>query len=565
VLLVLVKRSSKKKKVKKNSKIIRKAKKKAKLNNKPKKQNKIQPQIDSSISEYNGQGILFDVLSENSLELIDKTEIRNLVELVEALKNMSDDIYGYHVSFLKNDFSDWIKNKVKDEKLGLDLFESSTKTEMIKLIEQKISEFDNKKDIITKIVHAKEKALEKYEQEQARKIVEKKRVEKKQLLEKQRKELEEKRRQEKEARKKLKQQRLRETKEKRKIRESQRKARLKEIEKQKKQRQKEQEKLQKEKQRQKEQEKRRIVIEKKKLKQAEKKEKLRIKKEQEKLVKIQAQENNLANKEQKIIQKEKDAKEIMLNKGSEKLIIPEKIPVFDTKNELNKISKASNNDKLQVQKIKKNLLVGVNKGLNVSKKITINGSKYVLLKIKDSNKILKEKALELKDNINKIKIKKDEESKVIKAINDDTKNNDIKIKKIKVNEKLEDNDHHIDRHEITVERFPRKKLNEKIVTTKKIINEIDKHLKNVKTKQISSKKIKEILEKQKEILLKEHEIDVRERKILEVEEKIEQDLSDLKKQKENEDTKLFSKTFIQGIIVGILLIVLSYVIYLKFV
>lgn len=53
--------------------------------------------------------------------------IRSIRELKEALEFMSDEAYAYHANREKNDFSNWIKDIIGDEKLARDLFKSSNK------------------------------------------------------------------------------------------------------------------------------------------------------------------------------------------------------------------------------------------------------------------------------------------------------------------------------------------------------------------------------------------------------------------------------------------------------
>jgi len=65
-----------------------------------------------------------------------------------------------------------------------------------------------------------------------------------------------------------------------------------------------------------------------------------------------------------------------------------------------------------------------------------------------------------------------------------------------------------------------------------------------------------------EILLREKEIDRKEEKIREIEDKIEKRLEEIKNAKTT--TRFFSKEFVQGLITGLLLVVLGILIYLKF-
>ncbi|MCK5281919.1 MAG: hypothetical protein KAK00_00785 [Nanoarchaeota archaeon] len=99
-------------------------------------------------------------------------------------------------------------------------------------------------------------------------------------------------------------------------------------------------------------------------------------------------------------------------------------------------------------------------------------------------------------------------------------------------------------------------------TEEKIDEKVDSSAQKIKAEQkkinqkagISSQKIDEILQKEKEI-------EKREKKIEEIEQHIENKLEELKKPKK---ARFFSKEFIQGIIVGILLSIAGIVIYLKF-
>ena len=46
---------------------------------------------------------------------------RSIKDLAEGLGTMSDDTFAYHVNSEKNDFSKWVGEVIKDEKLASDL------------------------------------------------------------------------------------------------------------------------------------------------------------------------------------------------------------------------------------------------------------------------------------------------------------------------------------------------------------------------------------------------------------------------------------------------------------
>jgi len=45
----------------------------------------------------------------------------SMKELAEGLSAMSDEAFAYHSNFEKHDFSNWVRDVIKDEKLGSEL------------------------------------------------------------------------------------------------------------------------------------------------------------------------------------------------------------------------------------------------------------------------------------------------------------------------------------------------------------------------------------------------------------------------------------------------------------
>ena len=105
-------------------------------------------------------------------------------------------------------------------------------------------------------------------------------------------------------------------------------------------------------------------------------------------------------------------------------------------------------------------------------------------------------------------------------------------------------------------------LEDKIIKLKKVIDK--EHQRSMQTTgsqpvtvQPSQDRLSEILDKERQILEKEREISLREQRIEEIEGKIEQHLS-------QKPVRFFSKEFIQGLIIGILLCVIAGMLYIKF-
>ncbi len=55
---------------------------------------------------------------ENAFILIDGRSLVSINELADALEKMSDDVFYYHVTPERNDFSNWIKDVFKIKDLG---------------------------------------------------------------------------------------------------------------------------------------------------------------------------------------------------------------------------------------------------------------------------------------------------------------------------------------------------------------------------------------------------------------------------------------------------------------
>jgi hypothetical protein len=51
----------------------------------------------------------------------DGRTFRDMKDLAEGLVAISDDIFAYHVNSERNDFSKWVKDVIRDEKLASDL------------------------------------------------------------------------------------------------------------------------------------------------------------------------------------------------------------------------------------------------------------------------------------------------------------------------------------------------------------------------------------------------------------------------------------------------------------
>ena len=70
--------------------------------------------------------------------------IKNLGELEKALNDMSDETFHYHSGEGRNDFSNWIRDVVGDNKLANDLSKAKSRIRAGKAVAQRISFLQSK-------------------------------------------------------------------------------------------------------------------------------------------------------------------------------------------------------------------------------------------------------------------------------------------------------------------------------------------------------------------------------------------------------------------------------------
>lgn len=74
------------------------------------------------------------VQDEHVFHLHDGRILRDMHELGEALKNMSDETFTYHANENKKDFSNWVKEIIGDEKLSRDLAKAPNRNRAAKFV-----------------------------------------------------------------------------------------------------------------------------------------------------------------------------------------------------------------------------------------------------------------------------------------------------------------------------------------------------------------------------------------------------------------------------------------------
>ncbi len=84
--------------------------------------------------------ILYDVAPDKCFWVHNGPIIKNLRELPDALKNMSDEIFKHHVNKQKNDFSTWIRDVVGDRELAASLKRIRSRTGVIKKVKERLKQ-----------------------------------------------------------------------------------------------------------------------------------------------------------------------------------------------------------------------------------------------------------------------------------------------------------------------------------------------------------------------------------------------------------------------------------------
>jgi hypothetical protein len=65
--------------------------------------------------------------------------LHNMRELGDELKIMSDESYAYHANGEKNDFSNWVRDIIKDDRLSRDLLKALNRAQATRLVVNRVS------------------------------------------------------------------------------------------------------------------------------------------------------------------------------------------------------------------------------------------------------------------------------------------------------------------------------------------------------------------------------------------------------------------------------------------
>ena len=88
----------------------------------------------------------------NCFYVCNGAQLYSLVDLLGELKTIDDGAFHHHVNEERNDFSNWIKDELKDKTLSNQVGKTTDKEKIIKAIEKRLnSSVNKKKETISKI------------------------------------------------------------------------------------------------------------------------------------------------------------------------------------------------------------------------------------------------------------------------------------------------------------------------------------------------------------------------------------------------------------------------------
>jgi len=90
------------------------------------------------VNKKSDKSLLDDVPAGQEFWCKDGRVMKNMEELDEALKEMSDDTFKYHANKEKNDFSNWVRDCIGDVTLSRALARITTKATAIRKVDARL-------------------------------------------------------------------------------------------------------------------------------------------------------------------------------------------------------------------------------------------------------------------------------------------------------------------------------------------------------------------------------------------------------------------------------------------
>ena len=81
---------------------------------------------------------LQDVMADMKFRCNNGSELKNLKELADALSEMPEETYSHHVTEQNNDFTNWIRDCIRDTALANKLVKVTDKNQAREIVEERI-------------------------------------------------------------------------------------------------------------------------------------------------------------------------------------------------------------------------------------------------------------------------------------------------------------------------------------------------------------------------------------------------------------------------------------------
>jgi len=96
------------------------------------------------ILRQDAERLLANVPEEYVFWCCDGQVLKNMKELGEALTSMADETFAYHSNEERKDFSNWVRDIIRDEKLARDLQKSLNRTQAAKRVAERVAFLSSK-------------------------------------------------------------------------------------------------------------------------------------------------------------------------------------------------------------------------------------------------------------------------------------------------------------------------------------------------------------------------------------------------------------------------------------
>lgn len=96
-------------------------------------------QVKSKETKEQPKNLLAKAPAQQAFLCHDSKVFTDVKELAEGLAAMSDETFGYHANQEKNDFSNWLRDVIKDKKLASDLATATTRLEAVGFVTARLA------------------------------------------------------------------------------------------------------------------------------------------------------------------------------------------------------------------------------------------------------------------------------------------------------------------------------------------------------------------------------------------------------------------------------------------